>query len=211
MEQIVGRLALLTGATGYVGGWLLSKLEQRGVRVRCLTRRPEALRGRVGATTEAVAGDALEPASLEAAPQGVDTAYYFVHSMGAVGDFADADRRAETNLAQAARAAGVRRIICLGGLGNPDETLSYGQIMYEYARQQGRRPGAACASAPDWLIRGRRLSTYHRTRRLCRFAALAAGPAGTMLIGCGRCAVFSTCCAAASVSVEAVGIQRTSK
>ncbi len=120
MEQNVSRLVLLTGATGYVGGRLLSRLEQRGVRVRCLTRRPEALRGRVGSTTEAVAGDVLEPASLAAALQGVDTAYYFVHSMGAVGDFADADRRAATNFAQAARAAGVRRIIYLGGLGNPD-------------------------------------------------------------------------------------------
>ena len=118
------QLVLLTGATGYVGGRLLSRLEQRGVRVRCLTRRPEALRGRVGSTTEIVAGDVLDPASLAAALQGVDTAYYFVHSMGADRDFEEEDRRAATNFAQAARAAGVRRIIYLGGLGNPDEKLS---------------------------------------------------------------------------------------
>ena len=115
---------LLTGATGYVGGRLLTLLEQRGVRVRCLTRRPDALRGRVGATTEIVAGDVLEPASLAAALEGVDTAYYFVHSMGAERDFEEQDRIAATNFAQAARAAGVRRIIYLGGLGDPDEKLS---------------------------------------------------------------------------------------
>ena len=124
MEQKDDRLVLLTGATGYVGGRLLSRLEQRGVRVRCLSRRPEALRGRVGSTTETVAGDVLDPASLAAALQGVDTAYYFVHSMGADRDFEEEDRIAATNFAQAARAAGVRRIIYLGGLGNPDETLS---------------------------------------------------------------------------------------
>jgi uncharacterized protein YbjT (DUF2867 family) len=59
MEPNDGRLVLLTGATGYVGGRLLSRLEQRAVRVRCLSRRPEALRGRMGSTTETVAGDVL--------------------------------------------------------------------------------------------------------------------------------------------------------
>ena len=114
---------LLTGATGYVGGRLLTLLEQRGVRVRCLTRRPDALRGRVGATTEIVAGDVLESASLAAALEGVDTAYYFVHSMGAERDFEQQDRIAAANFAQAAHTAGVRRIIYLGGLGDPDESF----------------------------------------------------------------------------------------
>jgi uncharacterized protein YbjT (DUF2867 family) len=124
MEAKDSKLVLLTGATGYVGGRFLSLLQQRGVRVRCLSRRPEALRGRAGATTEAIAGDLLDSASLAAACQGVDTAYYFVHSMGADRDFAEQDRIAATNFARAAGAAGVRRIIYLGGLGNPDETLS---------------------------------------------------------------------------------------
>jgi uncharacterized protein YbjT (DUF2867 family) len=117
-------LVLLTGATGYVGGRLLTLLEQRGIPVRCLTRRPDALRGRVGATTEIVAGDVLDGPSLAAALEGVRTAYYFVHSMGAERDFEEQDRLAAANFAQAARAAGVRRIIYLGGLGNPHESLS---------------------------------------------------------------------------------------
>lgn len=124
---IAGRereVVLLTGATGYVGGRLLALLERRGTRVRCLTRRPESLRSRTGPATEVVAGDVLDPASLVAALTGIDTACYFVHSMGADRDFADEDRRAATNFAQAASAAGVRRIIYLGGLGNPDQNLS---------------------------------------------------------------------------------------
>lgn len=115
---------LLTGATGYVGGRLLPLLEQRRIRVRCLTRRPQSLTHRVGPTTEVVAGDLLDPDSLVAALTGVGTAYYFVHSMGADRDFAEEDRRAAANFAQAASAAGVRRIIYLGGLGNPDQKLS---------------------------------------------------------------------------------------
>jgi len=118
------QLVLLTGATGYVGGRLLTLLQQRGVPVRCLSRRPEALRGRVAATTDVVAGDVLDPASLAAALAGIDTAYYLVHSMGAERDFEEQDRIAAGNFAQAARAAGVRRIVYLGGLGDPGAALS---------------------------------------------------------------------------------------
>lgn len=117
-------LILLTGATGYVGGRLLSLLQQRGARVRCVTRRPEALRDRVSPTTEVVQGDVFDPPSLQAACEGVETAYYFVHSMGDNRDFEAQDRLAAENFAQAAADAGVRRLIYLGGLGNPDEKLS---------------------------------------------------------------------------------------
>jgi uncharacterized protein YbjT (DUF2867 family) len=117
-------LILLTGATGYVGGRLLSLLEQQNLRVRCLTRRPEALQDRRSATTEVVAGDVLDRDSLSSAFQSVDTAYYLVHSMGAQGNFQEQDRTAAMNFAEAAAAAGVRRIIYLGGLGNPDHELS---------------------------------------------------------------------------------------
>lgn len=99
-------------------------LEERGDRVRCLTRRPEALSGHVGAATEIVAGDVLDRGSLTTAMQGVDTAFYFVHSMGADRDFEEEDRIAAENFAQVAASAGVRRIIYLGGLGNPDHKLS---------------------------------------------------------------------------------------
>ena len=115
---------LLTGATGYVGGRLLPLLESRGSKVRCLARRPENLKGRTGPDTEIVAGDVLDPDSLRNALEGIDTAYYLVHSMGSTGSFEDQDRAAATNFANAARDAGVQRIIYLGGLGDDGEDLS---------------------------------------------------------------------------------------
>lgn len=115
---------LLTGATGYVGGRLLSLLQLSGVSVRCLARRPEALAGRAIATTEVVRGDVFDIASLDAALEGVDTAFYLVHSMGDSRDFESQDRVAAENFAKAAARAGVRRLVYLGGLGNPNEQLS---------------------------------------------------------------------------------------
>jgi len=117
-------LIALTGATGYVGGRLLRALEARGQRLRCLARRPDALRSRAGAASEIAAADCLDPGSLGPALAGVETAYYLVHSMGSGADFAERDRRAARNFAEAARAAGVRRIVYLGGLGEPGEPLS---------------------------------------------------------------------------------------
>lgn len=117
-------LILVTGATGYVGGRLLRSLETAGHRVRCLARRPEFLRDRAGSTTEVVQGDVLDADSLQAAMAGVSTAYYMVHSMGSSGEFEEEDRRAAQNFGDAARAAGVNRIIYLGGLGDSNDQLS---------------------------------------------------------------------------------------
>jgi uncharacterized protein YbjT (DUF2867 family)/tryptophan-rich sensory protein len=118
------RLLLLTGATGYVGGRLINLLESSRVRVRCLARRPAYLRERVSSGTEVVGGDVLDRASLKAAFQGVDTAWYLVHAMGSVGSFEEEDRRGAENFALAARAEGIRRIIYLGGLGEESKSLS---------------------------------------------------------------------------------------
>jgi uncharacterized protein YbjT (DUF2867 family) len=115
---------LLTGATGYVGGCLLAELERRGIVVRCLARRPEKLAGRAGPQTEVMAGDATDPADLARACAGVDVAYWLVHSMESGVDFERADRLAAERFAAAARDAGVRRIVYLGGLGADDDRLS---------------------------------------------------------------------------------------
>ena len=117
-------LILLTGATGYVGGRLLTKLVSEGRHVRCLSRRPDALRNRLDESVELVQGDVLDAPSLTSAFEGVETAFYFVHSMGDNQDFESQDRIAAENFSRAATAAGVKRIVYLGGLGNPDETLS---------------------------------------------------------------------------------------
>jgi len=115
---------LLTGATGYVGGVLLPELERRGHFVRCLARRPHKLEGKTGPGTELMAGDASDPADLARACAGIDVAYWLVHSMESGVDFERADRLAAERFAAAAKAAGVKRIIYLGGLGADDDSLS---------------------------------------------------------------------------------------
>lgn len=115
---------LLTGATGYVGGRLLRLLESDGHQIRCMARRPEVLKGKVGLDTEVVAGDVLESAGLAQVLEGIDAAYYMVHSMGSGTSFEEDDRVGARNFGEAAKQAGVKRIIYLGGLGRSDEDLS---------------------------------------------------------------------------------------
>ena len=132
---------LLTGATGYVGGRLLKRLENLGHRFRCLSRHPEYLRNRVGQSTEVVYADMLDPDSLKAAMMENSTAYYLVHSMGSVGSFEDKDRKSAENFAKVAQECGVKKIIYLGGLGDSSIKLSphlqsrheVGQVLREFA------------------------------------------------------------------------------
>ncbi|MFD6225283.1 SDR family oxidoreductase [Streptomyces sp. NPDC060232] len=123
-----GSLCLVTGATGYIGGRLVPELIAAGHRVRCLARTPEKLRDHPWAgQVEIVRGDVTDAASLAAALRGVDVAYYLVHALGSGRDFEETDRRAARTFADQARAAGVHRIVYLGGLiprGVPDRELS---------------------------------------------------------------------------------------
>lgn len=109
-------VVLVFGATGYIGSHLVPRLLREGVPVRASARnlRTLAARGWTGATL--VEADALRPETLPAALQGVDTAYYLVHSMAAGRDFSRLDLQAADHFAAAAAAAGVRRIVYLGGL-----------------------------------------------------------------------------------------------
>lgn len=120
ISAFTDRLVLVTGATGYVGGRLCCRLEDLGWKLRLLVRRPENPSARVGLSTETVAGDLLEPVTLGPAFEGVDSAFYLVHSMGSSGDFEERDREAARNFAAAAKQAKVRRVIYLGGLGRGD-------------------------------------------------------------------------------------------
>jgi len=117
-------LILLTGASGYIGGRLLKALEKEGRLVRCLARRPEFLNSRTAPSTGVIKADCLDRSSLTPAMAGAHTAYYLVHSMGSPGKFEREDRQAAQNFADAARAAGVKRIIYLGGLGDEGQALS---------------------------------------------------------------------------------------
>jgi uncharacterized protein YbjT (DUF2867 family) len=113
--------ALLSGATGFVGGRLAERLRADGVEVRCLVRdrsRAERLT-RLGC--ELHEGDALEEDSLRGAGHGVAVAYYLIHSMGRgdQGDFSERERKAAANFARMAKRAGVEQVVYLGGLGEP--------------------------------------------------------------------------------------------
>jgi len=112
---------LVTGATGYVGWQLVKALVYSPYYVRCMVRRPDELRRRVSDTTTVVQGDMLNRPSLDAALQGIHTAFYLIHSMACAGNFIEQDRNAAQNFAAAAKAAGVQRIIYLGGLGGDQE------------------------------------------------------------------------------------------
>ncbi|MEM1042174.1 MAG: SDR family oxidoreductase [Bacteroidota bacterium] len=108
---------LLTGATGYIGGRLAPRLLDRGHTVRCLVRDPDRLTGLDWTDRVEIAqGDVLRPETLTAAMEGIDTAYYLIHSMAAGEGFAERDRRAAENFGLAAKAAGVNRVIYLGGI-----------------------------------------------------------------------------------------------
>lgn len=126
---------LLTGATGYVGGELLPVLLERGHRVRCLVRDPSRKRLPEGA--EAVEGDVLREDGLREALEGSEVAYYLVHSMEGSGDFAERDRRGARNFARAAKAAGVRRVVYLGGLQGTSHHLRSREEVAEVLAAEG--------------------------------------------------------------------------
>lgn len=107
----------MTGATGYIGGRLVPALLDRGHDVRALARNPGKLddvpwRERV----EVARGDLGDVDSLRKAFTGIDVVYYLVHSMGSSSNFVEEEARSARNVVEAARAAGVRRIVYLGGL-----------------------------------------------------------------------------------------------
>jgi uncharacterized protein YbjT (DUF2867 family) len=113
--------ALVTGATGFVGGRLVAALSERGAEVRALVRDRARASDLADAGHDLHEGDVLDAGSLRGAGEGVDTAYYLVHSMGRGGGregFAERERRAAENFARMAREEGVERVVYLGGLGD---------------------------------------------------------------------------------------------
>ena len=116
---------LVFGASGYVGTHLVPYLVARGVPVRAAARRRAALEARGWQGVELVAADALDPSTLGPALEGVDVAYYLVHSMAAGRDFPALDREAAANFRDAAARAGVARIVYLGGLKPSGDTSAH--------------------------------------------------------------------------------------
>ncbi|HET7416526.1 MAG TPA: NAD(P)H-binding protein [Solirubrobacterales bacterium] len=136
----------VAGSTGYIGGLLCKRLCSEGQDVRALARNPERAADLKEAGCEVRQADVLEPDTLGPALEGVEVAYYLVHSMGrgSDGDFAERDHQAAKNFAAAAATAGVKRIVYLGGLGEGSkhldsrhataETLRKGEVPVAYFR-----------------------------------------------------------------------------
>lgn len=158
----------VAGATGYIGGQLCARLREQGVEVKALARHPQGATELKGIGCEVRRADVLEPATLAPALAGVDVAYYLVHSMGrgSDGDFAARDKAGAANFAAAAAAAGVRRIVYLGGLAEGSEhlasrhataeTLRAGEVPVAYFR------AAAVIGAGSESF----LTVFHLVRRL---------------------------------------------
>ncbi|RII28025.1 MAG: NADH-binding protein [Geobacter sp.] len=121
MDQSDGKI-LITGASGFIGRRLTASLLAMGYHVRCMVRRENA---GLHPGAETVRAEMLDPSTLAAALQGIDTAYYLVHAMsGGRTGFERRDRDAAGNFVRAAEEAGVRRVIYLGGLGETGDDLS---------------------------------------------------------------------------------------
>ena len=144
-------MVLVTGATGYVGSKLVDELLARGEHVRTLSRRGA---GKGDART----GDVLSGTGLHDALDGVETAYYLVHSMGSGGDFAAKDRQAAVNFAEAAHAAGVERVLYLGGLGAEDS--EHLRSRHEVAQLLRARLGARLVYVRAAMIIGPGSASY---------------------------------------------------
>jgi uncharacterized protein YbjT (DUF2867 family) len=113
--------ALVTGATGFVGGRLAGALAAGGVELRCLVRDRSHAGSLQALDCELREGDALDAATLCGVGEGIDVAYYLIHSMGRGGDedFSERDQTAARNFARMAKSEGVERVVYLGGLGKP--------------------------------------------------------------------------------------------
>lgn len=116
---------LVTGATGYIGGRLVPRLLEKGYSVRCLVRQPDHLQGRPwSGSVKVIQGDVLAGTGLREAMEGADAAYYLIHSMADVPKFEALEETSARNFAAAADAAGLKKVVYLGGLGEEGLRLS---------------------------------------------------------------------------------------
>jgi uncharacterized protein YbjT (DUF2867 family) len=121
----MNKLILVTGATGYIASRLIPRLLERGYRVRCLARQPRRLTGRIWSPyVEVIQGDVMTPPTLARALDGVHTAYYLIHNMTYGRGYTARELEGAGRFASAAAQAGVRHIIYLGGLADPEQHIA---------------------------------------------------------------------------------------
>jgi uncharacterized protein YbjT (DUF2867 family) len=168
---------LVIGATGYIGGRLVPELLARGHGVRCGARTPSKLDPRPWRDdVEVVEADVFDRASLDAAVAGCDAVYFLVHSMDGAGDFAERDRRAAANVRDASAAAGVGRLLFLGGLGaESDELSEHLRSRHEVGRvlADGPVPVTELRAA---IIIGSGSASFEMLRNLCEVLPVMTTP-----------------------------------
>ena len=111
-----GRIAVVLGASGYMGSNVVPALAAHGWHVRATARNAAVLEAREWQGVECLPVDVLEPDTLPSVMEGADVVYYLVHMMWTGGDFVPVERRAAENARNAAEKAGVRRIVYIGGI-----------------------------------------------------------------------------------------------
>ncbi len=172
-------LLLVTGATGYVGGRLVPRLLDAGYRVRVLVRGdPNRLLGRPWADrVQVVTGDLLQPATLSpAVMEGVSAAYYLIHSMATSPTFAERDIEAATEFGRLAAAAGLQRIIYLGGLGDPDSGLSEHLRSRQDTGDALRASGVSVTEFRAGMVVGSGSLSFEMLRALCERLPIMLAP-----------------------------------
>ena len=125
MDSLTSPLILVTGATGYIASRLIPRLLDSGYRVRALARNPRQLQGRSWFRhVEVVQADVTTPSTLNAALEGVHTAYYLIHNMSYGHGYTSLELESACAFASAAEKAGIKHIIYLGGLADPEQHIA---------------------------------------------------------------------------------------
>jgi uncharacterized protein YbjT (DUF2867 family) len=173
----VARRALVTGATGFVGGRLASALDDLGWDVVCLVRDRARAWHLADRGFELHEGDVLGPQALQGAGRGVEVAYYLIHSMGrgAAGDFEEREQQSARNFAEMAEREGVARVVYLGGLGDRPQS--------KHLRSRGRTAQTLSELGPPLtyfragMVVGAQSESYRTLKYLVQRLPAMIGPA----------------------------------
>lgn len=177
MSHSTAPVILVTGATGYIGSRLVSRLLEAGYRVRCLVRDVSRLQGRAWCgAVQLVEGDVFKPDSLVDAMKGISVAYYFVHSLAAGADFSVRDLEAAQNFGSAAKSQGVSRIIYLGGLGDASTDLSMHLRSRQHTGDELRKSGIPVTEFRAGVIVGSGSISFEMIRYLAERVPLMICP-----------------------------------